>query len=248
MLRNAPIRSLATLTALTLALVACGGGDDDTTGDTLADVEPPATETTTTEVPTVATAAPETAPPATEPPPTEPPATEPPATEPPATEPPVTEAPEPDDGSCLEGSYLIDSEQLNGYYNALAANSGAGLTMSADGVVNVSFFDGAYQYAADFVLSLEVAGTSGTGTATGNVNGNYTVEDNVILADNETSSLDIQITVAGVTIDGSDLGNDLITSAPINGAPFTCDGGVVTLLFQSGPTPDVRHPVVLTPF
>lgn len=161
---------------------------------------------------------------------------------------------EPDDSAaadgalCLEGAWVITTEQLNGYYNALAANSGAGLTLGADGVVNVSFFDGDYQYSADFGITLDVGGTGGTGVATGTVNGTYTVADNVIEATTGESNLNVTITVAGVTMDGSELGNDLITSAPINNAPFTCGaaGEGPTLLFQSGPTADVRHPVVLT--
>jgi hypothetical protein len=154
------------------------------------------------------------------------------------------------DDSCLEGSWIIDSEQLNSYYAALAADSGAGLTLGADGIVNVSFFDGEYQYAADFVLTLEVAGTSGTGVASGTVDGSYTVADGVITAETENSSLDITVTVSGVTMDGSELGNDLLTSSPINNAPFTCGaaGEGPTLMFQSGPSPDQRHPVVLKAF
>lgn len=228
----------------------------------------------------VATEPPATDPPATEPPATEPPAPEPPAPEPEPTEPPTTPAPpttvapdpaegdEPAEGeestdaepsepadpgdaaSCIEGAWIIDSEQLNSYYSALAANSGAGITFGAEGVVNVSFFDGVYQYAADFGITLDVAGTEGSGTATGTVSGTYEVADSIITATTDDSSLNVTITVAGVTMDGSDLGNDLITSAPINNAPIVCGapGEGPTLLFQSGPSVDQRHPVVLKAF
>lgn len=272
-LMNRSHRIAALASVAVLGLAACGGSEDsDVVLETPSD-----TTTTVAEAPEVEPVEePEVEPETTVPAPTEPPATTVPEPElPPETTTTVAPAPaeeeaaptgdgepvdgEPVDGesgdsaaadgaSCLEGAWVINAEQLNGYYNALAENSGAGLTMGADGAVNVSFFDGVYQYSADFGITLEVAGTEGSGAATGTVNGTYTVAENVIEATTEDTNLNVTITVSGVTMDGSELGNDLISMSPINDAPFTCGepGEGPTLLFQSGPTPDVRHPVVLT--
>lgn len=181
---------------------------------------------------------------------------EPETTEPTPTEPapetteaaPETTVPEPSDEACLEGAWVITSEQLNSYYTALGANSGDGLSIGADGVVNVTFLGGEYQYTADFGITVDVSGIGGTGDAVGTVSGSYEiVDDNVIAATTLSSDLTITVEVAGQTIDGSEMGNGLINSAPINNAEFFCgsDGNGPTVMFQSGPSTDQRHPVVL---
>lgn len=227
-----PLRILAALSCF--VVVACGGSDDDAGGDA------PADTTTTTLL-----AAPATEPPATEPPATEPPATDPPATEPPATEPPATDPPS--DGSCLVGSWLVTQDEMNAYYDALAANTdtGAGaLEIDVVGQTLFTFTADTYVYTGDFSLSLSVAGQSGTGVTSGSVTGTYTTADGVITTELGESSLSVEVTVAGVTLDGSDLANGLLTDLPINNAPFDCSGP--TIDFLAGAAGE-RHTVTLTP-
>jgi hypothetical protein len=257
-----PRHRLAALASVAvLALAACGGSEDSASDEGAGEVLDEATTTVETTTTTTApltggggsadTAEPET----TEPDASEPETTE--AEEAPTTvpTPETTEAPAPEttvpaepDEACLEGAWVITTEQLNSYYSALAANSGGGLTLGADGVVNVTFLDGEYQYTADFGITVDVSGTGGTGDAVGTVNGSYEiVDDNVIAATTLSSDLTITVQVAGQTIDGSDMGNGLINSAPINNAEFFCGSGGEgpTVMFQSGPSTDQRHPVVL---
>ena len=137
---------------------------------------------------------------------------------------------------------------MNSYYNALAAESsgsGAELSIDTTGEVLLSFTDTAYEYIAAFDLTVSVAGQTGTGVASGTVDGSWTAEGDVLETDLVSSNLSIIVTVSGITIDGSDLGNGILQADPINNAPYSCDGP--TLQFQAGATSDIRHPVVLTP-
>lgn len=160
----------------------------------------------------------------------------------PVTDPPV------EDGACLVGDWVITNAEMNSYYDALAASvstAGADLSFDVLGEVALSFTDSDYLYVSDFDIDVDIAGQGGTGVATGTVDGTWTTDDGIIQTELGSSNLNIVITVAGQTIDGSSMGNGLIQSDPINNAPYSCDGP--TLMFQSGASADVRHPVVLTP-
>ena len=164
---------------------------------------------------------------------------------------PPPPAPEPEpagtDGACLVGDWKVTDAELNSYYAALATGTGAetGLTLSTTGEVLMSFTETSYEYIGDFDLTLSVGGVDGTGEATGSVDGTWVAEDGIILTELGSSDLNIVVTVSGVTIDGSDMGNGLVQANPLNNAPFSCDGP--TLMFQSGPDDTTRHPVLLTP-
>ena len=71
------------------------------------------------------------------------------------------------------------------------------------------------------------------------------VADGILNSELASSDLNIVITVAGTTIDGSSLGNSFLNANPFVDTPVSCDGS--TLMFQSGETGATRHPVVLTP-
>lgn len=267
-----PIRFRTRLVALgsvaALALVACGDDDDDAAGGTIDSVtdtsgpavtepEPPPV----TEPEPVDTESATTAPSTTEPPP-EPPATDDsavPETDPPTTDAPPTAAPPAggDDADaspttvvegsdCLVGDWVITNEEMNAFYDAVVAAIGTpgfeidvttgsvGLLMTAD----------TYEYSTDFTIDVQVAGTGGTGKATGSVSGTWSAEAGIITSVTGSSDLDIVIDVGGVTTSGSDFGNGLLTDDPMNMAPFDCAGP--TIGFETGAdTP--RHPVTLTP-
>jgi hypothetical protein len=219
--------------ALGLTLAACGGGGDEpASSDQLPDDTASTTIVSTTIVSTTTTLPPPVVV----------------AEEPEAG---LDPAPEPEpagtDGACLVGDWKVTDAELNSYYGALAAGSGAetGLSLSTTGEVLMSFTETSYKYIGDFDLTLSVGGVDGAGEATGSVDGTWVAEDGIILTELGSSDLNIVVTVSGVKIDSSDFGNGLVQANPLNNAPFSCDGP--TLMFQSGSDDTTRHPVLLTP-
>ncbi len=223
------------LSVVGITLAACGSDDSATTAA-------PSDDTTTSSSSTTTVAA-ESVPDTTTPEPA-------PETAPaPVTAPETAPAPEPEPvgADCLIGDWKITDGELNSYYDALTASVDAAGSFSMDttGEVLLSFTETTYEYVGDFDLTLTVAGQSGTGAASGTVDGAWTAEDGVLQTELGSSNLNIIVTVAGQTFDGSDLGNGFVQSDPLNNAPYSCDGP--TIMFQAGVTEDVRHPLVLTP-
>jgi len=225
-----------------LVLAACGGSDGDSSPDAAASVA----ETTTTvaepapvtDVPTTtAASAVETDPPATDPPPTEPPATDPPSTEPAADV----------DGACLVGEWVVTEEEMNKFYEGIEDTVEAPLTLSVEGSAPLTMnADGTYRWDPDFILTVEVAGIEGTGTATGDITGDWSADGEVLTTASDVNALKVSITVGGVTIEGDDIANGLLDSSPINGVTYSCDGPTPVLDFKTG-DPKVTVPVTLMP-
>ncbi len=148
------------------------------------------------------------------------------------------------DGTCLVGDWVIDQGEMQGFYNAMAANAG-GMEMSftIDGSTGMSFgADGRFLYTPQFALSLDTGGISGEGEASGQLTGSYSVADGIISTEVENSDLALEITVAGVTVNQDTLG-DLFSSVPVNSAPFTCGEEGPIIQFTSGV--GTTHPVQL---
>lgn len=165
----------------------------------------------------------------------------------PAAEEPTSpeEAPvDPTDPACLVGDWQIAQDQMQSFYDALSSEV-EGVDITIEGGTGLSFTADEYRYTPSFTLLLEIeGGTSGEGVTSGSLGGTYTAEDGVItttLADND---LAVAITVAGQTLDGTDLLGSFIESDPINQAPFDCSTGSPVLQFE---TSTGRTPVVLTP-
>lgn len=155
------------------------------------------------------------------------------------------------DPSCLVGSWVITEEEMNAYYEVLAANLGPadldldlGFDMDIVGEVTLDLDGSDYEYVADFDVFLAVAGLEGEGTSSGSVSGTYTADGGVIATETVSSDLTVTIDVGGMPMDGGDLSNGLLTDLPISGGPYGCDGP--TLSFQAGFDPSIRHDVVLT--
>jgi hypothetical protein len=234
----------ATLLVSLALLAACGGSDSDADSDAPPDttIVTQVTEPVVTEA--VVTEAVEPEPTETEPTETEPVVTEPAA--PAQTEPVVTE-PEPAGPECLVGDWVITEDELNAYYDALEAGfsaSGPAPTFDVSGQVLLTFTPTEYVYTGNFDLTLGIAGQEGTGTSTGTVGGTWTTADGVIVAETTKTDLSVSVSIGGVTFDGSELANGLLNDAPINAAPYDCDGP--TLGFQTGDG-SPRHTVTLTP-
>ncbi len=152
------------------------------------------------------------------------------------------------DSSCLVGDWVISQDEMNGYYDALEANlavDGPSPDFDIVGNVLLSFGETDYTYVGDFDLTIDVAGQTGTGQTSGTVTGTWDVVDGLVVTTLGSSDLDVTITIAGVTLSGSDFANGILDSAPINGAPFDCAGP--TIGFQLGAPDGPRHDVLLTP-
>jgi hypothetical protein len=238
-------RFRALAVAASLALVACGTSDD-AADEPVSTVEESAEPEADAAPETVAEPEPDAAPETVaEPVATEPVATEPVATEPVATEPEATDS---DAEDCLVGSWLVTEDEMNGYYDVLETNlsaDGPAPTFDITGDVLLSFTPTEYVYTADFELFLEVAGQSGNGVVSGTANGTWSSADGIITTEQVSSDLELMVTVAGITLNGSDFAGGLLDSVPINDAPFDCAGP--TLSFQAGVDEKTRHDVALTP-
>ncbi len=146
------------------------------------------------------------------------------------------------DGSCIEGDWTVSSEELQGYDAALGEASG--VPMTVDGTARIRFIDLQYVYDAVFELRIDIAGQVAVANADGVATGSYVIEDGIISTELGANNLDIVVNVGGMEIDAGDLGNDLLSSFPVNDAPFDCDGP--TIYFDTG-GPD-KHPIRLTPY
>lgn len=218
-----------------LALAGCGGGSDGTAGGaststdnaatTVVDTTDPAAldSTSTTDPATASTTDPAPAPE------------------------PVPAATDPaDDDACLVGDWVVEEAQMNAYYAGLTSTIDAPITIEVTGNAPLSFAaDGTYGWAPDFALMVEVAGQRGTGVTGGSITGNWTAVDGVVTTTSDVNALTMSITVGGATMDGSDLGNGLLDSSPINGVTYSCDGPTPVLDFMTG-DPAVTIPVTLT--
>ena len=237
-----------------LVFAACGSDGDGASGDTEDSVPAPAETVAPPE--TVPAPAETVAPPETDPAPPEtvaPPETDPAPSEtdpaPPETDPaPPDTTPDDSDGACLVGAWIVTQEEMNGFYDAIEASFPGGTpapTFDIVGNVLLTFTETQYTYVADFDLTLDVAGQSGTGETSGTVTGEWEVVDGLVVTTLESSDLDVSVTIAGVTLSGSEFANGLLDSAPINDAAFDCDGP--TINFQAGVEGTPGHDVLLTP-
>ena len=235
------MRAAILMVTLTLTVASCGDSDDDSAGDT--------SETTESAVAT--TAAPETTAEATTAPATDAPTStaeeasttipEAPADTTPATDAPVAPAGE----DCLVGEWVVTQDEMNAFYDAVEANVD-GVTFEIIGEAGLTFTETQYVWGPDFDLTLTVAGLEGNGVAGGSISGTYTTADGVITTTLESSEMTMQISMGGTVMDASDIGNDFMTSVPINDAPYSCETGVPVIDFETGDgTP--RHPVTLIP-
>lgn len=252
---NSPRRVLsASALVAAIVLAACGDGSDGGATDTDAAPVTPSPPVETEPAPVDTESAPvesEPSPVETEPEPVE---TDPAPVDtesaPVETEPPPVEsepAPSGADGGCLVGDWVITNAEMNGYYDALETTlPGGGVAIDITrGEVRLSFTDTDYVYTGDFDLTLDAAGQTGTGVTTGTVNGTWEVVDGRIQTTLGESNLDVSVTVAGITLNGSDVANGLLDSVPIVNSPFDCAEPTIGFLVDE-PT-DARHDITLTP-
>ena len=196
------------------ASTSAGVSGDSTTGPTVTSTSDPTTTTTTSSPPTTS----------------------------PSTS---TDTGPASSGSCLVGSWVITESEMNGFYDAVEAGiPGPGVDFTIEGDVLLTFTEDTYVYNGDFVLTLQVAGSDGVGESTGSVSGTYETVDGILITTVTDSSLDLTMTINGVTVSGDDMVNGAINANPLSEAPFDCDGP--TIYFQVG-AGDSRHPVKLTP-
>jgi len=146
---------------------------------------------------------------------------------------------------CLIGDWYIAEDQMQSFYSAVSG-ANEGLDISVEGGTGLSFTDTTYTYTPDFMIILEVSGTGGEGSITGAISGDYEAGDTVITTSHEESDIAMTVTVGGVSIDGTDLTEGFLNSAPINSAPYECGSDGPVIQFNTGEgNPTV--PMQLTP-
>lgn len=166
-----------------------------------------------------------------------------PAEAPAADDPGVETSDAPSDADCLVGEWIIAEDQLDAFYGQIAAESGDGLSFDVEGDTALTFTETTYEYLPRFSLVLDLAGQSGRGDVTGSVRGDYSAADGVLTTENDASDLALQVEVGGVSMDGSELGNAIIASRPINDVTYTCASGAPVIDFT---TIDSTIPMMLT--
>lgn len=150
-------------------------------------------------------------------------------------------------GDCLVGAWVVTDEQMNAFYDGLMTTVDAPIGIVATGSAALTFDDdGTYTWAPDFDLAVDVAGTAGTGVATGSITGSWTVADGVVTASSARNELELSITIGGTTITGSDLANGMLNSSPVSDVTYSCASDAPVLDFATA-DPDVTVPVILTP-
>jgi hypothetical protein len=223
-----------------LVFTACGGSDevaDDTPAAGSATAGSTTSETTTT---TEAV------------PPTEgSQATDPAGTEPPGIglppDPPATEPAGDLDGSCLVGEWVVGEEAMNAFYAGVTATLSTPVTITVEGFAPITFqADHTYAWALAFTLTVEVLGQVGTGASGGSIVGDWSAADGVLTTSAEVNEIEVDVAVAGVTLDESDFANGLLDGSPVNGVSYSCVGPTPVLDFQTA-DPDVTVPVALEP-
>ncbi len=172
----------------------------------------------------------ESAPEVEEPDPSEAPA----PTEEPGDAPAQTEAPAaPQEGAessdCLVGDWVISEEQMQRFYDSMDVPADFHIT----GDTGLSFAADTYEYTPDFQLKMDLGGQEASGTLTGSITGGYTTQDGVITTSNDANDIDMAITVAGVTMDGTDTGEAFIESSPVNSAPYECTPAGPVITFEN---------------
>lgn len=108
-------------------------------------------------------------------------------------------------------------------------------SMNVTGTAGITFTESNYEWLPDFTLELQVAGQTVVGRTGGSITGSYETADGVISVRNENPGLTIEVEVDGMTMDGSESGNDLQNSAPFGEANYRCVDGVPEIDFWSGP-------------
>lgn len=153
------------------------------------------------------------------------------------------------DGGCLVGSWVITGDTMNGYYDALESTpemAGGDVDFTITGDTALEFRpDGTYTYRPDFALAMVVGDMSGDGAASGELSGDYVIEDGIVTTTVTDDAIEMTITVAGITMSSSDIGMDIESIAPISSAPVDCSGETPTLGFEV--SEGTRVPVVLSP-
>ncbi|QYH34610.1 hypothetical protein [Salinibacterium sp. M195] len=146
---------------------------------------------------------------------------------------------------CLIGDWFIAEDQMQGFYSAVSG-SNENVDISVKGGTGLAFTNSGYTYTPDFAIILQVAGTEGEGTITGGVTGDYSATDTEITTSHDVSDVAVSVSVSGVTMDGTDLFGDFMSSSPINSAPYECGEVGPILHFDTGEG-NPRVPMQLTP-
>jgi len=141
---------------------------------------------------------------------------------------------------CLIGDWYIAEDQMQAFYSAVSDS------ISVEGGTGLAFTDATYTYTPDFAIIVQVGGTEGEGSITGGVTGDYTANETEITTSHDVSDVSVIVAVSGITLDGTDLFGDFLSTSPVNSAPYECGAEGPILQFATGEG-NPRVPIQLTP-
>lgn len=150
---------------------------------------------------------------------------------------------DPTDPACLIGDWVITEAQMQSFYDVLS-DPVNDVFVTVEGETGLSFTADTFEYTPNFVLNLEISGVEGEGVTSGSLSGSWSASGGVLTTEVGENSLTSEVTVLGVTQDGTELLGSFITSDPINSAPFDCsDPAAPVIEFE---TTTGRTPIVLS--
>ena len=154
---------------------------------------------------------------------------------------------DPTDPACLVGDWRITQAEMQGFYDAVTAQTdGGGVEFTILGDTGLSFTTDQYEYTPSFTLELLFADVSGQSVTTGSIGGGWTADAGIITTTLGFNNLATQVTIDGTPVESDELIAGIIASDPINAVPFDCsDPGAPVLQFDTGS--GARTPVALTP-
>lgn len=140
---------------------------------------------------------------------------------------------------CLVGSWLFSQDVMNEFYSSIDTG---GAELSIDGGSVLSFTEEAYEFDADFTLTMDI-GMTADGVLTGTVGGSYSASEDVLTTANETNDVSLDVSVMGTTVDATNEFEGFMEFFSINDTPYECADGELTLHYRGGG--DQRVPLTL---
>lgn len=152
---------------------------------------------------------------------------------------PVLEGPD-----CLVGTWVIAEDQLQVFYDSVAAASDNAVVFVVDGGTYLSFDGTRYKYEPDLRLTITVGGVEGLARLRGTIAGDYTADATTVQTVTDTTDVEYSYSVGGVAQDASELFAGALADAPISGGEYECTAAGPIIEFNNG---SGRVPVQLEP-
>lgn len=132
---------------------------------------------------------------------------------------------------CVVGNWLMDQAALEAFYSDVnSAMAGQGASFSPQGTAALTLGeDGTFRWAPTVTLSVAASGPTIIVNVSGAIDGTYTASDTRITTANQsTAGLQIAASIDGTPVDAGSV-TDMLATAPLNDASYTCSGDTLSL-------------------